>query len=59
MKGGTNIQLSVPIAVRRSRPQSVTDIETTKLTGQFRNGDAAFADYLINLRYSVQISKKK
>ena len=59
MKGGTNIQLSVPIAVRRSRPQSVTDIETSKLTGQFRNGDAAFADYLINLRYSVQISKKK
>jgi hypothetical protein len=59
MKGGTNIQLSVPIAVIRSRPQSVTDIETSKLTGQFRNGDAAFADYLINLRYSVQISKKK
>jgi len=59
MKGNTNLQLSVPIAVRRNRPQSVTDIETSKQTGQFRNGDAAFADYLINLRYSLQISKKK
>lgn len=59
MKGNTNLQLSVPVAVRRNRPQSVTDIETTAQTGQFRNGDAAFADYLINLRYSLQISKKK
>jgi hypothetical protein len=59
MKGNTNLQLSVPIAVRRNRPQSVTDVETSKQTGQFRNGDAAFADYLINLRYSLQISKKK
>ncbi|MBU6219300.1 MAG: hypothetical protein KGQ50_01510 [Bacteroidetes bacterium] len=59
MKGGTNIQLSIPIAIRRNRPQSVTDIETTAQTGQFRNGDAAFADYLINLRYSLQLSKKK
>jgi hypothetical protein len=59
MKGGTNIQLSTPIAIRRNRPQSVTDIETTEQTGQFRNGDAAFADYLINLRYSIQLSKKK
>jgi hypothetical protein len=59
MKGNTNLQLSVPIAVRRNRPQSVTDIETSAQTGQFRNGDAAFADYLINIRYSLQISKKK
>lgn len=40
--------LSVPVAVRRERPQSVTDRETEELTGIMRNGDAAFADYVIN-----------
>jgi hypothetical protein len=59
MKENTNLQISIPIAIIRNRPQSVTDIETSKQTGQFRNGDAAFADYLINLRYSLQLNKKK
>jgi hypothetical protein len=36
------------VAVRRERPQSVTDRETEELTGNPRNGDAAFADYVIN-----------
>jgi hypothetical protein len=40
---------SVPVAVRRERPQSVTDMETQQMTGNFRRGDAAFADYLINV----------
>lgn len=40
---------SVPVAVRRARPQSVTDLETQQITGNFRRGDAAFADYLINV----------
>ena len=52
--------LSVPIAVKRVRPQSVTDLETQKLTGNFRNGDAAFADYLINftVRYTFKDKSK-
>lgn len=52
-----DLNISVPFAVRRERPQSVTDLETQKITGKPRNGDAAFADYLIN--FSVQYHFKK
>ncbi|MEZ4859242.1 MAG: transporter [Flavobacteriaceae bacterium] len=58
-KNNFSLNLNVPIAVRRERPQSLTDIETSNLTGQFRNGDAAFADYLINLGISYSFSGKK
>lgn len=51
--------LNVPIAVRRERPQSLTDLETSEVTGNFRNGDAAFADYLINLSFSYSFSSRK
>jgi hypothetical protein len=44
-----SILASLPIAIDRNRPQSITDLETQSITGQFRRGDAAFADYLINL----------
>ena len=43
------LSLSVPVAVRRERPQSLTDLETQEATGQPRAGDAAFADYVINV----------
>lgn len=49
MQDNITINLNVPIAVRRDRPQSVTDRQTEINTGTPRNGDAAFADYLINL----------
>lgn len=49
------LNLSVPIAVRRERPQSLTDKETEELTGNPRAGDAAFADYLINFSVSYRI----
>jgi hypothetical protein len=44
-----SVYLYAPIAVRRDRPQSTADEITTKLTGKFTNGDAAFADYALNL----------
>lgn len=49
MANNWSLSLNVPVALIRNRPQSVTDRETEELTGQPRNGDAAFADYLINL----------
>ncbi|MAT90286.1 MAG: hypothetical protein CMC35_06295 [Flavobacteriaceae bacterium] len=53
-----SLNLNVPIAVRRERPQSVTDIETSEATGNFRNGDSAFADYLINVGISYRFPAK-
>ena len=59
MKNNFSINLNVPVAVRRNRPQSVTDLETQIATGEPRNGDAAFADYLINLGISYRIGGGK
>ena len=53
------ISLNVPVALRRERPQSVTDRETQIATGNPRNGDAAFADYLINFGISYRIPAGK
>ncbi|RTE52627.1 hypothetical protein EHW67_15275 [Arenibacter aquaticus] len=53
------LNLNVPIAVRRDRPQSVTDRQTEISTGNPRNGDAAFADYLINFGISYRFPKNK
>lgn len=59
MKDNFNLSLSVPIALRRERPQSVTDIESSEATGEFRNGDSAFADYSINLGLAYTFRSKK
>ncbi len=58
MTGRWNLNASVPIAVRRERPQSVTDKEVEQETGNPRNGDAAFADYLINISITYRIPPK-
>ncbi len=58
MKGNFNLNLNVPIALRRERPQSLTDLETQESTGQFRQGDAAFADYLINIGIAYRFKKR-
>ncbi len=58
MKGRWNLNLTVPIAVRRERPQSVTDKEIESETGEPRNGDAAFADYLINFGVTFRLPGK-
>ncbi|MES2649644.1 MAG: hypothetical protein V4717_22385 [Bacteroidota bacterium] len=50
-----NAFLTVPIAIDRDRTQSVPDKITTTKTGVYRHGDAAFADYSINLGISVKL----
>lgn len=57
MRGRHDLFLSVPIAMVRNRLQSVTDKENSELTGTYRQGDAAFADYLINVTWSVMLGK--
>ncbi len=59
IKNNISLNLNVPFAVRRERPQSVTDLQTEQLTGEPRAGDAAFADYLINLGISYRFSTAK
>lgn len=54
-RNNVSFNLNVPFAVRRERPQSVTDLETQEATGTPRNGDAAFADYLINVGIAYKI----
>jgi hypothetical protein len=39
----------VPVALQRNRVQSEPDKIRTKLTGVYAKGDAAFADYAINI----------
>ncbi len=58
LRGNFGLTLSVPVAVRRERPQSVTDLETERLTGTPRNGDAAFADYVLNLGLVYRFGRK-
>ena len=58
-KNKLSFNLNVPFAIRRDRPQSITDIQTEELTGTPRNGDAAFADYVINFGVSYRISSNK
>ncbi len=43
----------VPVALKRNRTQSVPDKIRTDLTGVYAQGDAAFADYAINLGISL------
>lgn len=45
---------SVPVALERNRIQSVPDKIRTDLTGTYTKGDAAFADYLINVGCSFK-----
>tara|TARA_R110002051_G_scaffold49428_2_gene96500 strand:- start:11 stop:1153 length:1143 start_codon:yes stop_codon:yes gene_type:complete len=58
MRNNFSLNLNVPLAIRRERPQSITDRQTELATGQPRNGDAAFADYLLNVGVSYRFSKK-
>lgn len=50
----TSWYISVPVAMERNRIQSVIDREITASTGVYRIGDAAFADYSINLGMAVK-----
>lgn len=48
-----NYYVSVPFALQRNRTQSYSDKLRTKDTGIKTQGDAAFADYLVNIGFSV------
>lgn len=47
--GKTNVYAYLPVALKRDRTQSVPDKNRTNITGVYAQGDAAFADYAINL----------
>ncbi|MDE3142834.1 MAG: hypothetical protein KGL19_01685 [Bacteroidota bacterium] len=49
-----NLFAYIPVAIVRSRTQSVPDKITTQLTGIYTQGDAAFADFAINIGLSVR-----
>jgi len=50
---------SVPIALYRNRTQSYEDKQRTEQTGNYTIGDAAFADYLINVGFSYRFMNKR
>ena len=49
-----NIYAFVPLAMVRDRTQSVPDKIQTQLTGVYTHGDAAFADYTINVGFTTR-----
>lgn len=53
-KNKFSVFTSVPIALYRNRTQSYQDKERTQETGIYTHGDAAFADYLVNLVFSYR-----
>ena len=48
-------RLYVPYAIQRDRLQSVPDKQRSAQTGNYTQGDAAFADYLIALSFSFKL----
>ena len=50
-----NFYLSVPAAIQRNRTQSYSDKLRSEATGVHVQGDAAFADYLINVGFSIHL----
>lgn len=58
-KNDISVNLNVPIAIERNRTQSYEDKQRTEATGEYRHGDAAFADYLINVSVLYRFGGKK
>ncbi len=58
MINNVTLNVNVPVALHRNRTRSVTDIAATT-PDRYRHGDAAFADYLINVGLSWRIFKKE
>ncbi|AFL83216.1 hypothetical protein Belba_0559 [Belliella baltica DSM 15883] len=57
MLGNFTTTLTVPVALIRNRTRSLTDIIESTPENR-RHGDAAFADYLINMNLAWRIPKK-
>lgn len=55
MNERNDFSITAPIALKRDRTQSVTDKENSARTGTFRQGDAAFADWLLNITWTYQL----
>jgi len=51
----TSVNLFVPVALSRNRTQSNSDKRRSADTGTHVQGDAAFADYLINLGITIRL----
>ena len=49
-----NLYLFAPVAVVRNRTQSIPDKIRTIMTGTYAQGDAAFADYALNIGLSLR-----
>lgn len=49
-----NLYAYVPVALKRNRLQSVPDMIRTEKTGVYTQGDAAFADYAVNIGLSFK-----
>ena len=49
---GNALSLNVPIAIRRVRSQNYADKLESEETGEFQNGDAAFADVAVVVSFS-------
>lgn len=54
--GGAQLFATVPVAVVRNRTQSVTDKQYSEKVGTFTQGDAAFADYSVNVGISFRFN---
>ena len=50
-----SFNLSVPVALVRDRVQSDADKRQTADTGVYRQGDAAFADYLVSVGMNIRL----
>lgn len=53
-----NISMTVPVALIRNRTQSYQDKQRTADTGVYAHGDAAFADYVVNVSVSFFFGSK-
>ncbi len=51
-----NVYAYVPVSLVRNRTQSVPDKIRTNLTGVYAQGDAAFADYSVNIGFSIRLN---
>ncbi|HEX9600750.1 MAG TPA: transporter [Mariniflexile sp.] len=54
-----SLSLNIPVAIERNRTQSFLDKKRTSETGVFAQGDAAFADYLINFNLTYRFRNHK
>lgn len=56
-KNNFAVNVSIPFALYRNRVQSYSDKQRTAETGEYRNGDAAFADYLLSFTFTYRFGK--